>query len=68
MKQECEISAVHGLLCKLPETLDYEQMILDASQLFKKHPIKSVAYKGGINNNSRLDVAKPGGMIGMGVV
>lgn len=56
LQQECEISAVHGLLCKLPETLDYEQMIIAACKLFKNHPIKSVAYKGGIKLNSRLDM------------
>jgi hypothetical protein len=35
---ECELSAVHGLLSKLPAHLKYEQMIMLAVQLFEKHP------------------------------
>lgn len=38
LEVECELSAVHGLLSKLPPELKYEQMILLALQLFEKHP------------------------------
>lgn len=40
LELECELSAVHGLLSKLPSDLKYEQMIMLASQLFEKHPPK----------------------------
>ena len=39
---ECEMSAVHGLLSKLPSNLKYEQMIALALKLFEKHPPESL--------------------------
>lgn len=38
LEVECELSAVHGLLSRLPPDLKYEQMIMLALQLFEKHP------------------------------
>ena len=38
LEQECELGSVHFLLSKLPPDLRYEQMIVLAQQLFKKHP------------------------------
>lgn len=38
LEVECELSAVHGLLSKLPPELKYEQMIMLALQLLEKHP------------------------------
>lgn len=45
---ECEMSAVHGLLSRLPEQLSYEQMVVLASQLYAKHPPKILARKAGL--------------------
>ena len=40
---ECEMSAVHGLLSHLPDSLSYEQMVVLARQLFEKHPPSRLA-------------------------
>lgn len=44
---ECELSAVHGLLSKLPPELKYEQMIMLALQLLEKHPPDKLLAKKG---------------------
>lgn len=46
LEVDCELSAVHGLLSKLPPHIEYEQMVAMALQLFKKHPPHSLARKG----------------------
>lgn len=46
LEVECELSAVHGLLSKLPPDLKYEQMIMLASQLFEKHPPSTLTKRG----------------------
>ena len=47
------MSAVHGLLSKLPEELDYEAAIANASVLFEKYPPTVVAARKKIKLNSR---------------
>ena len=50
---DCEMSAVHGLLSKLPDTLSYEQLITVAAALFEKHSPNSVAKKGRLKMRHR---------------
>ena len=52
---ECEMSAVHGLLSKIPEQLSFEQIIVMAHQLFEKHPPKKLARHGGLKLNTRSE-------------
>ena len=52
---ECEMSAVHGLLSRIPETLSYEQVIVMAQQLFEKHPPKKLARNEGLKLSNRSD-------------
>ena len=47
------MSAVHGLLSRLPEQLSYEQMVVLASQLYAKHPPKILARKAGLRLSTR---------------
>ena len=47
------MSAVHGLLSKLPENLKYEQMIMLASQLMEKHPPNTIAKYSGVRLSKR---------------
>ena len=51
---DCEMSAVHGLLSKIPERLSFEQVIVMAHQLFEKHSPKKLAKNGGMKLNDRL--------------
>ena len=50
---DCEMSAVHGLLSKIPEKLRYEQAIVMAQQLFEKHPPKKLAKNDGLKLSTR---------------
>ena len=50
---ECEMSAVHGLLSKLPDSLNYEQLIRVAAVLFERHPPKQVAKRGRLKMSNR---------------
>lgn len=50
---DCEMSAVHGLLSKLPESLNYEQLIRVAGVLFERHPPRKVAKKGRLKMSNR---------------
>ena len=50
---DCEMSAVHGLLSKLPDSISYEQLITVAAALFEKHPPSSVAKKGRLKMRHR---------------
>ena len=52
---DCEMSAVHGLLSRIPETLSYEQVIVMAQQLFEKHPPKKLARNEGLKLSTRLE-------------
>ena len=47
------MSAVHGLLSKLPDSLNYEQLIRVAVALFERHPPKQVAKKGRLKMSNR---------------
>ena len=47
------MSAVHGLLSKLPESLNYEQLIRVAAALFEKYPPKQVAKRGKLKMSNR---------------
>ena len=47
------MSAVHGLLSKLPDSLNYEQLIRVAAALFERHPPKQVAKKGRLKMSNR---------------
>ena len=47
------MSAVHGLLSKIPERLSFEQIIVMAHQLFEKHPPKKLARNGGLKLSTR---------------
>ena len=53
LSQECEMSAVHGLLTKLPQELDFEVAISTACELFQKHPPSVVAARRRLKLNSR---------------
>ena len=57
---ECEMSAVHGLLSRIPETLSYEQVIVMAQQLFEKHPPKKLARNEGLKLSTRSDFVPSG--------
>ncbi len=50
---DCEMSAVHGLLSKLPQDIDYERLIATATKLFVKHPPKSLARQSGMRLSKR---------------
>ena len=50
---DCEMSAVHGLLSKLPDSISYEQLITVAAALFEKHPPINVAKKGQLKMRNR---------------
>lgn len=50
---DCEMSSVHGLLSKIPESIDVEYLIAKAIDLFKAIPPNRVASKGNIKLNSR---------------
>ena len=52
---DCEMSAVHGLLSKIPEQLSYEQVIVMAQELFEKHSPKRLARNEGLKLSSRYD-------------
>ena len=54
LAQECEMSAVHGLLSKLPENLDYDTLINEACELYDRYPPSTVASYGGIRLNDGL--------------
>lgn len=57
---DCEMSAVHGLLSKLPDSINYEQLITMATALFEKHPPSQVARKGRLKmKNSSLISSYP---------
>ena len=47
------MSAVHGLLSKLPKSLSYEQLITVAAALFEKHPPSQLAKKGRLKMSKR---------------
>lgn len=53
LELECEMSAVHGLLSKIPERLSYEQVIVMAQELFEKHPPRKLARNEGIKLHTR---------------
>ena len=53
LEVECEMSAVHGLLSKLPQNLSYEQMIVLGERLFEKYPPSTVAKKGRFKLNQK---------------
>ena len=50
---ECEMSAVHALLSKLPERLGYEDAIAVACRLMEKHPPRKLAKTGGLSLSTR---------------
>ena len=50
------MSAVHGLLSKLPDSINYEQLITMATALFEKHPPSQVARKGKLKMKNRLAI------------
>ena len=50
---DCEMSAVHGLLSKLPQDMHYERLIATATKLFVKHPPKSLARQSGMRLSKR---------------
>lgn len=50
---ECEMSAVHGLLSRIPDDLSHEQMIVLACQLFEKHPPGTLAKKARLKLNAK---------------
>ena len=47
------MSAVHGLLSKLPETVDYEEMVTRAVRLYREHPPSQLARTAGVKPSSR---------------
>ena len=49
----CEMSEVHGLLSKIPESLSYEVMVELALQLFQRHPPKKLAQHGRLKLSAR---------------
>lgn len=52
---DCEMSAVHGLLSKIPETLSYEQVIVMAQELFEKHSPRRLARNEGLKLRNRCN-------------
>ena len=50
---ECEMSAVHGLLSRIPDTLSHEQMIMLAYRLFEKHPPSTLAKNARLKPNAK---------------
>ena len=58
------MSAVHGLLSKIPDKLRYEQVIVMACQLIEKHPPKKLAKHGGLKLSAR-SVRRLGGLTGL---
>ena len=50
---DCEMSAVHGLLSKIPDTLSYKQVMVMAHQLFEKHSPKKLAKSKGLKLSAR---------------
>lgn len=49
---DCEMSAVHGLLSKIPGSLSYEQVIVMAQQLYEKHSPRKLARNEGLKLNT----------------
>ena len=56
---DCEMSAVHGLLSKIPDTLSYEQVMVVAHQLFEKHSPKKLAKSEGLKLSARCCIDTP---------
>jgi len=50
---DCEMSAVHSLLSKIPDNLNYEEIIKMAYKLFKEHSPKKLAKLGGLDLSAR---------------